>query len=77
MTIDTGQLQYRVTTSVDELILAMSAIVAVSVGGEGVIKQVGFIGHGHIGMPVAKTLLAAGFDLTVYNRSRGKLPLFV
>ena len=38
--------------------------------------KLGFIGLGDIGMPMAKTLLAAGFDLTVYNRSRGKLPLF-
>ena len=35
--------------------------------------RVGFIGLGDIGMPMAKTLLAAGFDLTVYNRSRGKV----
>ena len=35
--------------------------------------RVGFIGLGNIGMPMAKTLLAAGFDLTVYNRSRGKV----
>ena len=35
--------------------------------------KVGFIGLGNIGMPMAKVLLAAGFDLTVYNRSRGKV----
>ena len=35
--------------------------------------KVGFIGLGNIGMPMAKTLLAAGFDLTVFNRSRGKV----
>ena len=35
--------------------------------------KVGFIGLGNIGMPMAKTLLAAGFDLTVLNRSQGKV----
>ncbi len=35
--------------------------------------KVGFIGLGNIGMPMAKTLLGAGFDLTVHNRSRGKV----
>jgi 3-hydroxyisobutyrate dehydrogenase-like beta-hydroxyacid dehydrogenase len=35
--------------------------------------RVGFIGLGDIGMPMAQTLLAAGFDLTVLNRSRGKV----
>jgi len=35
--------------------------------------KVGFIGLGNIGMPMAKVLLAAGFDLTVYNRSQGKV----
>ena len=35
--------------------------------------KVGFIGLGNIGMPMAKTLLTAGFDLTVHNRSRGKV----
>lgn len=35
--------------------------------------KVGFVGLGNIGMPMAKTLLAAGFDLTVHNRSRGKM----
>ena len=39
--------------------------------------QVGFIGLGNIGMPMAKTLLAAGFDLTVYNRSRGKVEVMI
>ena len=35
--------------------------------------KVGFIGLGNIGMPMAKTLLKAGFTLTVHNRSRGKV----
>ena len=35
--------------------------------------KVGFIGLGNIGMPMAKTLLTAGFDLTVLNRSQGKV----
>jgi 3-hydroxyisobutyrate dehydrogenase-like beta-hydroxyacid dehydrogenase len=35
--------------------------------------KVGFIGLGDIGMPMAKRLLASGFDLKVYNRSRGKV----
>jgi 3-hydroxyisobutyrate dehydrogenase-like beta-hydroxyacid dehydrogenase len=35
--------------------------------------KVGFIGLGNIGMPMAKVLHTAGFDLTVYNRSRGKV----
>ena len=48
-------------------------ILAVSGTDEEVIMRVGFIGLGDIGMPMAKTLLAAGFDLTVYNRSRGKV----
>ena len=55
------------TTSVREPILAASVT-----DGE-VIMRVGFIGLGDIGMPMAKTLLAAGFDLTVHNRSRGKV----
>ncbi len=35
--------------------------------------KVGFVGLGNIGMPMAKTLLAAGFDLTVHNRSQSKV----
>ena len=35
--------------------------------------KVGFIGLGNIGMPMAKTLLGGGIDLTVHNRSRGKV----
>jgi 3-hydroxyisobutyrate dehydrogenase-like beta-hydroxyacid dehydrogenase len=34
--------------------------------------QVGFIGLGRMGSPMAANLLAAGHDLTVYNRSKAK-----
>jgi len=33
-------------------------------------KKVGFIGLGIMGKPMAKNLLKAGFELTVYNRSK-------
>ena len=32
--------------------------------------KVGFVGLGIMGMPMARNLLAAGYDLTVHNRSR-------
>ncbi len=35
--------------------------------------KVGFIGLGNLGMAISKTLLREGFDLTVHNRSRGKV----
>ena len=35
--------------------------------------KVGFIGLGDIGLPIAKTLLTGGIDLTVHNRSQGKV----
>lgn len=35
--------------------------------------NVGFIGLGDMGMPMSKNLLKAGFQLTVHNRSRGKV----
>ena len=35
--------------------------------------KVGFIGLGDMGMPMSKHLLNAGFELTVHNRSRGKV----
>ena len=35
--------------------------------------KVGFIGLGRMGLPMSYRLLAAGFDLTVHNRSRGKV----
>ncbi len=34
-------------------------------------KQIGFIGLGLMGRPMAKNLLKAGFQLTVHSRSRG------
>jgi len=34
-------------------------------------ERVGFIGLGHMGRPMARNLLAAGFPLTVHNRSQG------
>jgi 2-hydroxy-3-oxopropionate reductase len=36
-----------------------------------VVDRVGFIGLGIMGKPMAKNLLAAGFDLTVHSRSPG------
>lgn len=38
--------------------------------------KVGFIGLGLMGNPMAKNLLKAGFDLTVYNRTRKKTAEF-
>lgn len=35
--------------------------------------KVGFIGLGRMGMPMCVDLLKAGFELTVHNRSRGKV----
>lgn len=34
--------------------------------------KIGFVGLGIMGMPMARNLMAAGYDLVVYNRSRGK-----
>jgi 2-hydroxy-3-oxopropionate reductase len=34
-------------------------------------KSIGFIGLGIMGRPMARNLMAAGFSLTVHNRSRG------
>jgi 3-hydroxyisobutyrate dehydrogenase len=31
--------------------------------------NIGFIGLGRMGLPMAQTLLNAGFELTVYNRT--------
>jgi 3-hydroxyisobutyrate dehydrogenase-like beta-hydroxyacid dehydrogenase len=39
--------------------------------------KVGFIGLGDIGMPMAKSLLKAGIQLTVHNRSRRKVEVMV
>src|ERR1700733_10438217 len=35
--------------------------------------DVGFIGLGHMGAPMAQNLLKAGHHLIVYNRTRGKV----
>lgn len=35
-------------------------------------RKVGFIGLGIMGMPMARNLMAAGYELIVHNRSRGK-----
>ncbi len=35
--------------------------------------RVGFVGLGIMGDPMCRSLLAAGHDLTVYNRSREKM----
>jgi 3-hydroxyisobutyrate dehydrogenase-like beta-hydroxyacid dehydrogenase len=34
--------------------------------------RLGFIGLGHLGAPIARRLLAAGFPMVVYNRDRAK-----
>jgi len=36
------------------------------------LRRVGFIGLGWMGFPMARNLLKAGFDLTVYNRTAAK-----
>lgn len=36
-------------------------------------EKVGFIGLGRMGLPMSYRLLQAGFDLTVHNRSQGKV----
>ena len=35
--------------------------------------KVGFIGLGRMGLPMCYRLLGAGFDLTIHNRSQGKV----
>ena len=35
--------------------------------------KVGFIGLGRMGLPMSHRLLQAGFELTVHNRSQGKV----
>jgi 2-hydroxy-3-oxopropionate reductase len=37
------------------------------------IGKVGFVGPGIMGMPMARNLMAAGYELVVYNRSPGKV----
>jgi 2-hydroxy-3-oxopropionate reductase len=36
-------------------------------------EKVGFVGLGIMGKPMARNLMEAGYDLIVYNRSRGKV----
>jgi len=38
--------------------------------------NIAFLGLGNMGMPMAENLYAAGFPLTVYNRSMEKARLF-
>lgn len=38
--------------------------------------KIGFIGLGNMGTPIAKNLIAAGLDVTVYNRSSEKTEAF-
>ena len=37
------------------------------------VLKVGFIGLGRMGLPMSYRLLQAGFELTVQNRSQGKV----
>src|ERR1700721_225638 len=39
---------------------------------EGCLMEVGFIGLGHMGTPIALNLLKAGHRVIVYNRTRSK-----
>jgi len=34
--------------------------------------NIGFIGIGNMGLPIAKNLIAAGFNVTIYNRTLAK-----
>ena len=36
------------------------------------IKKIGFIGTGLMGLPMAKNILKSGYNLRVYNRSKNK-----
>lgn len=36
-------------------------------------SKIGFIGLGHMGTPIAKNLLAAGYQLQIYNRTQSKI----
>ena len=40
-------------------------------------SQVAFIGTGIMGAPIAKHILDAGYDLTVFNRSKDKMATLV
>ena len=35
-------------------------------------KKIGFIGIGLMGLPMSKNLVKAGYNLTVFNRSKSK-----
>jgi len=37
------------------------------------IKKIGFIGIGLMGLPMAKNILKSGYNLKAYNRSKIKL----
>ncbi len=41
------------------------------------IKRVGFLGLGRMGGPIALNILKAGFQVSIYNRSRDKIKPFV
>jgi 3-hydroxyisobutyrate dehydrogenase len=38
----------------------------------GIVMKVGFIGLGHMGLPMARRLIAGGFPVTVWNRTRSR-----
>jgi 3-hydroxyisobutyrate dehydrogenase-like beta-hydroxyacid dehydrogenase len=40
---------------------------------DGMSEKVGFVGLGIMGRPMALNLMGAGYELAVYNRSRGKV----
>ena len=40
-------------------------------------RQIGFIGLGNMGEPMARNLLSAGYELKVFNRSAGRAKLLV
>lgn len=44
----------------------------VDIGGEKVMKKIGFIGTGVMGSSVIKHLLQANYDVTIYTRTKGK-----
>ena len=35
-------------------------------------NQIGFVGLGYMGRPIARRLLESGFKVTAYDRNRGK-----
>jgi 3-hydroxyisobutyrate dehydrogenase len=46
-------------------------------GTESMDKKIGLIGLGIMGMPMARNLLKAGFEVTVYNRTASKVDMIV